>query len=173
MKNKNVWMIVIGVIVFASVFTLVYSHKSRTPEVDPLIELQQVALKINQIGYVGHHLMACIDDNQCPTSYDPQSALGLMPFVKLAEDEAFIRLKKASENSSSLKGMMTSVGECSKYCSCPLWQRFLESQHGGGMDLVMTEDAQNKVTCPPWSELQDEQKSEFEATLKMIEAEQN
>lgn len=171
MKSKKIWAIVIGVIVFVSVFSLVFSWKVKTPQ--PKSALELAAQQINEIGYVGGYMMACVDDNECPTSYDPQSALGLMPFVKLAEDEAFAALKIATQEATSLASVMEAVRLCQKYCSCPVWQRFLESEHGSDFDLSLAQSASEPPSCPRWSELSEAEAAEAEAALNLIESYQN
>lgn len=168
-KGKALW--IIGILIFITVFAIVFSWKMRnTPSADE--RLESTALSINEIGYVGWQLLACIDDNQCPSAYDPQSALGLMPFVKLAEDQAFADLRAASESAQSLAPVLSAVQQCTSYCSCAVWERFMESSHGESfnMDLAMESEG---AECPKWSELNESEVNRAQARLKHIESLQN
>ena len=171
MREKKWWIVGAGAVVFVAVFALVFSWKSKTPEVNP--SLAVAAQRINDLGYLGNHLMACVDNNQCPASYDPQSALGLMPFVKMAEDQAFLELQQTADSSKSLQPVLEGVQDCSKYCSCPVWQRFLESEHGVDFKMDITQGAEEELSCPTWAELAPEDQTEFLNLLKSVEGLQN
>lgn len=171
MTRKNKWRLGIGAVVFIAVFAFVFVWKSKQRV--PSESLESASLKINEIGYVGWQLMACVDDNQCPSSYDPQSALGLMPFVKMAEDQAFFELRKASQAAESLAPVLEAVQECSKYCSCVAWERFMESSHDGSFNMDLSTGTEGEQNCPQWSELSESQVLRAQATLKYIESLQN
>jgi hypothetical protein len=128
---------------------------------------------MNDTGYVGAQLLFCADDNRCPTTYDPQSALGLMPFVQAAEDELFKALKEASDTSSNLAPVLEAVGQCREYCACAVWSRFLESDQGKSFDLDLSIGDNDKVECPTWSDLPSERLQRAAERLKYIESLQN
>lgn len=167
MKKKSVW--IWGALVFMGVFSVVAVWKwTRTsPEVSSL--LAQQAHQLNLIGYVGSQLLWCVDDNLCPASYDPQSALGLMPYVQMAEDQVFAQISKQARSAKSLSPMLGEIQNCQSFCSCVTWGRFLESSHGQDFNVDLAQKTQGK-TCPRWSELSGGMQEKTLHTLKHIES---
>lgn len=168
MKKKQMMIsIAIGVLVFAAVFALTFFMKSKpAPATGDLTQLSQ---KMNDLGYVGAELLFCMDDNRCPENYDPQSAMGLMPFVKNMEDGLFSQLKVATENAPNLAGLLEQVGQCRNYCSCAVWSRFLASEHGVSFDLDLNLSPNEKVECPGWAELPPDRLQRADDLMREIE----
>ncbi len=169
MSKSLKWRLAIGFFIFVAVFIAVLSWKTKQPTSQDSLDL--VSARINQLGYVGWQLIKCADEDVCPEDYDPQSALGLMPFVKLAEDQAFELLKTSSAAASTLAPVLRGVQECQKFCSCDVWKRYLESHHDGSFNMDLSNGADPQ--CVNWSDLPEAERNEAVDTLQSVEALQN
>jgi len=173
MKNKKIFSGLLLVFVFAVVFLATFFYKRSQPSrMEEGLNLAQLSQHLNEVGYVGWEVLLCADDDRCPPNYDPQSALGLLPYVKLAEDETFIEIMRVSKTSKSLGGLIDGMANCSKYCACVVWERFLASQYGKDFQVDF-EKRDNDGTCQPWELLSPEEKVAASKMLNYIESLEN
>lgn len=173
MNKKRILSAAALLFVFAAVFLGTFFYKGfKSSGLDKDLNLTQLSQHLNEVGYVGWELLLCADDDRCPPGYDPQSAMSLMPLVKMAEDESFVEILKASKDSKSLSGLMDGMAQCAEYCSCVVWERFLASEFGKDFQVDFNRN-DNDGTCQPWELLSEVEKATVLKTLNYIESLQN
>lgn len=168
--SKKIPYISAALILFGLVFAVSYYFK--TSEVESEKGLAEFSSELNWLGYVGWELVSCADDNRCPPNYDPTSAEGLIPLLKESENQMFEEISRISATSPTLAPLMKAVSECGQYCSCVVWERFLNSSFGKEFQLDLKASGK-EGTCEPWEKLSEDQKSEAQQMLNHLESLQN